>query len=453
MRSTIGGSILVATLLLGSFSLSCQSNHLEWLHETVVVFTYYAVILLGVAVFASKRQGRRSDMYRPFVTCLVPARNEACVIEGTVRSLAAMGYRKNGRPNFEIIVLDDNSDDGTWDVLTRLTDEIPNLRIIHRGPDRAGTGKSAVLNEGLANSQGEIVAVFDGDSVVEPGFLRKTVPYLYDPKVGGVQGRVRIYNHDRNVLTALQEDEFAVLAHLTQIGKDRVEGVTCLGGNGQLTRRSILQEVGGWNVMSTTEDLDLSLRMLLMGSSIRYCGDAVVWQEGVETWKALIRQRARWAEGFIKSLFDYGWSMLFSPMSVVQRLDAVVSLTRILIPLWLWVAYLITGVYALFGIRYAPDLSGWFYVLASWGFFVVMTAGMYQQMDCSWLGAMIRVMRYWIYNSIWVVVVPIGFMNCMRNFNRIRWDKTHHGGSRMPTSPRPLRSAPETTVLPSDQAV
>ena len=64
-----------------------------------------------------------------------------------------------------------------------------------------------------------------------------------------------------------------------------------------------------------------------------------------------------------------------------------------------------------------------------------------------------RVVRYWIYNSIRVIVVPIGFMNCVRNFNRIRWDKTHHGGSHMPISPRPLRTAAETNVLPSDQAM
>lgn len=430
MRSWITGSVLVGVAVLTSFLVGFETHRIDWLNAIVVSFTYYGVALLAMAVFSRRVKPVRNDTYRPFVTVLVPARNEECVIEATVRSLAGMNYKKNGKPNFEVLVLDDRSTDGTWAILQRLSQEMPHVRAIHRDPSIKETGKSAVLNQGLRESTGEVLAVFDADSVVDPGFLKKAVPYLYDEHVGGVQGRVRIYNASKNLLTALQEDEFAVIAHLTQMGKDYISGLTALGGNGQLTKRSALEKTNGWNVMSTTEDLDLTLMMLLQGSIVRYCPEAVVWQEGVETWSALLRQRARWAEGFLKCLFDYGWKLLFTRCNLLARVDGIISLVRILIPLWLWVFYLIAAVYATCGLRYAPELSGWVYLAASYAFFLVMMFGMVLEGNSGWGKSIVRVARYWLYSFIWVWVVPMGFINTLRNLNDIRWDKTHHAGGR-----------------------
>jgi 1,2-diacylglycerol 3-beta-glucosyltransferase len=440
--------VLVGVAILASFLAGFAAHRIDWLNVIVVSFTYYGVILLAAALLGRRAKPLKNDVYRPFVTVMVAARNEEMVIEATVRSLAAMNYKKNGRTWFEVLVLDDRSTDGTWAILQRLTREISHVRAIHRDPAMKETGKSAVLNHGLRESEGEILAVFDADSVVDPNFLKKAIPYLYDERVGGVQGRVRIYNAQKNFLTALQEDEFAVIAHLTQMGKDFTAGFTALGGNGQLTRRSVLERTKGWNVFSTTEDLDLSLQMLLHGSIVRYCPEAVVWQEGVETWYALQRQRARWAEGFLKCLFDYTPRLLFARAGFFAKLDAVLSLLRILIPLWLWVFYLVAMVYRSFGIFYAPDLSAPMYVTSSWAFFIVMMFGMLLEGSSGWLLGLLRVARYWIYSFMWVWVVPIGFYNTLKNLNGITWDKTFHGGRRDPLNPV-ISPAPAVSLTPA----
>ena len=64
---------------------------------------------------------------------------------------------------------------------------------------------------------------------ISPDFFKNSIPMLYDPQVGGLQGRVRLYNRNKNLLTALQEDEFAVISHLYQLGKELVGGLTALG--------------------------------------------------------------------------------------------------------------------------------------------------------------------------------------------------------------------------------
>lgn len=428
MKSWICGSVLVILGLLATLCSAVVCGQIDWLHLIVIIFTLYSGLILLAALLERRRRGMKNDCYRPFVSCVVPALNEEDVIEATVRSLCGVQYRKNGKPNFEVVVVDDGSDDSTLDILHGLQQELPLLKVVERRLPDAGQGKAAALNHGLRVSGGDVIAVFDADTRVEPNFLIKSVACLYDRSVGGVQGRVRIYNSGQNMLTLAQDDEFSVLAHLVQMSKDVLDGMTALGGNGQLTRRSALQEVGGWNDLSTTEDLDLTVRLLLKGYSVRYCGDAVVWQEAVPDVKALLRQRVRWVEGFIKCLFDYAIPLMTRPISAFKRIDGLASLVRCLIPLLVLTAYLSVVLSLAMGTRYTNHVPWWLFAAASGIFFGITLVGIRVLQGLSLMHTLARVVLYWAYNFIWFFAVPMGFINCVKNINTIRWDKTEHRG-------------------------
>lgn len=453
MKTWIWGSCVLVASLLTSLVAGLFLQKIDWIHITVLFFTFYGVAILAVPVMGKRRRFLKNDCYRPFVSVLVPARNEENVIEATVRSLCRMHYRKNGRPNFEVVVIDDRSTDQTLSIVQRLAEEFSLVRVVRRFPDEPGTGKSVVLNEGLRFSKGEIIAVFDADTRVEPNFLLKTVAYLYDPEVGGVQGRVRIYNPRQNLLTSMQEDEFSVMAHLVQLAKDALCGMTALGGNGQLTRRDAVEKVGGWNELSSTEDLDLTIRLLTAGYGVRYSPEAILWQEAVPNWSALLRQRVRWAEGFIKCLFDYTIPLFWHRgIHWFKRVDGFLSLIRVLLPMWVVVAYIAMGAQMAQGLSLDSEVPTWLFMAATWSFFAITFACIYKVQCLSVQATLVRVAKYWVYNFIWVVAVPIGFVNCLRNLNTIQWDKTVHRGDlplvAIPSAPpRAYRQATGSTTF------
>jgi len=326
-------------------------------------------------------------------------------------------------------VMDDNSSDETLRVARALLGEFDNLQVVHRGPDVAGKGKSDVLNNGMKVARGELIGVFDADTDVSPDFLKKSIPLLADPGVGGVQGRVRLYNRRKNILTMLQEDEFAIICHLYQLGKEMVGGLTALGGNGQFVKREALKDVGGWNYMSPTEDLDLTFRLLFAGWRVRYAPEAVLWQEGVETPVAFVRQRVRWAEGFLKCIFDYLVPLIIGPYPATVKIDGAMTMLRILVPFYVWIGYLYIIVSMVRGIEFYTGISPIFMAASSWSFFAVMIIAMNRILYPGIAMSVNRAFQYLIYGSFWIIAVPVGFVNCIRNINDIYWDKTIHTGS------------------------
>jgi hypothetical protein len=179
--------------------------------------------------------------------------------------------------------------------------------------------------DSLYGLENVIVVVFDSDSRIPSDFLERVTPYFADPSVVGVQSAVRMYNAGRNWLTFWQDLEFVVWARIFSRAKDRLGSAT-LGGNGQCVRLSALMALGAapWRP-SLTEDLDLSLRLILNGGRIRFCGDAYVAQEAVTHVPQLIRQRARWIQGHLVT-WEHLPAVLRSSAPLRVRLDLAVLL-------------------------------------------------------------------------------------------------------------------------------
>ena len=288
------------------------------------------------SIAATKYQKRKlkkhppvvNEDYRPFVSVMIPAHNEESVISNTIKNIQNIDY-----PNFEIIVIDDRSSDNTAEVIKKLASEYENVIAMVRKPD-AYPGKSAVLNDALEVAKGEAILVFDADATVEPDFLKKLIPNLEPADVGAVQARKIIRNKDTNILTRCQNNEYTMDTQL-QVGRDAVKGAVELRGNGELIKREALEDIGGWNNETITDDLDMSTRLHIKGWDIRFCPDACVYEEGIIYLFPLFRQRRRWLEGTIRRYLEYSWQAMCSKkMSLRAQFDMAMYITEFIMPMW-----------------------------------------------------------------------------------------------------------------------
>lgn len=288
---------------------------------------------LHLATLHKKRKEKKNpqivnENFKPFITVMVPAHNEAGVIGKTIENILAMSYE-----NFEVIVIDDRSDDKTADVIKELERQYDKVTALVRQKD-AFPGKSAVLNDALLLSKGEAILVFDADARVEPDFLSKLVPELEPEDVGAVQARKVIINKDYNFLTRCQNNEMTLDTHF-QVGRDAVKGAVELRGNGELIKRTALDDIGGWNNHTITDDLDMSTQLHINGWDVRFCPDAIVYEEGIIYLIPLFRQRRRWLEGSIRRYLEYFGEVLVSDdMSLRASLDMTAYISEFIMPIW-----------------------------------------------------------------------------------------------------------------------
>ena len=240
----------------------------------------------------------------PYISLLVAAKNEEAVISKLVKNNCALDYPTN---NYELWVRDDNSTDKTPILLEQLAQEYQQLKVIRRGPD-AGGGKSGALNTAVPFVRGEIVGVFDADAEVTPDLLRKVAPLFDREKVGAVQVRKAIANAGLNFWTKGQSAEMVVDGFF-QEQRIAIGGIGELRGNGQFVRLNALEECGGWNEETITDDLDLTIRLHLNQWDIDFMAFPAVMEEGVTNSIALWHQRSRWAEGGYQRYLDY-WKLI-----------------------------------------------------------------------------------------------------------------------------------------------
>lgn len=203
----------------------------------------------------------------------------------------------------EIVIVNDESNDKTAEICSQFATRYSQIKVFNRSKSST---KAAALNFGVQHSQGEIIATFDADSVPEPDALLKAVKYLEDSSVAAVQGRICSVNANENMLTKFLHYEGIVQYEAYIRGKDSLNLFIGLAGTCQFIRRSILQEVNGWNEKSLSEDVELSLRLTEKDYTVKYASDVKTWEENPNSIKDLVRQRARWYRGNIEMGLKFG---------------------------------------------------------------------------------------------------------------------------------------------------
>lgn len=309
-------------------------NYTEWgLALFVCLMGVYFVASSIATKVKSRKESKnpkvKDETYKPFVSVMIPAHNEESVISSTIARVFEMDY-----PNFEVIVIDDRSEDNTASVIKDLENNYNGrLKTLIRSKD-AFPGKSAVLNDALNLAKGDAILVFDADAQMDKDFLTNLVYELQPKDVGAVQARKVVKNKDVNLLTKCQNNEMTIDTSC-QVTRDAVKGAVELRGNGELIKREALEDIGGWNNFTITDDLDMSTRLHIKGWDVRFCKDTVVYEEGIMYLVPLYRQRRRWLEGTIRRYLEYFWDIMTSKkMSLRVRLDTIAYISEFIMPAW-----------------------------------------------------------------------------------------------------------------------
>ena len=318
--------------------------------------SFYALLLvLSIPeIWEQTRLAEDDDFQRlmqsdalPPITILVPAYNEQKTIEASVTAILALHYR-----NYEVVVVNDGSKDGTLEALRHAFDlyEIPRtypetistkpLRALYRSRartklvviDKENGGKADSLNAAINASRFPLVIAVDADTLIEPdALLRLTRPFLLGRRIAAVGGTVRVANGcvvkhgqvtdarvPRSLLPGVQVVEYLRAFLFGRLGWNRLGGNLIISGAFGLFRKDHLLAVGGYDATSIVEDLDLVVRLhrYLRTHKIRYeipfIPDPVAWTEVPESLRVLSRQRGRWQRGLVAAMWQYR-RMLFNP--------------------------------------------------------------------------------------------------------------------------------------------
>jgi len=231
----------------------------------------------------------------PLVTIQLPVYNELYVVERLIDAVAEIRYPKD---KLEIQVLDDSTDESFQLAANKIKYwSERGLNIVHvQRPERVGF-KAGALSYGLGIAKGNFTAIFDADFLPEADFLEKTIPHFVDDQIGVVQTRWEHLNEDYSLLTRLQA--FGLDAHFTveQRGRNSASHFINFNGTAGVWRNSCIEDAGGWQSDTLTEDLDLSYRAQLKGWKFKYLERIGSPAELPAAMNALKNQQYRWTKG------------------------------------------------------------------------------------------------------------------------------------------------------------
>ncbi len=231
----------------------------------------------------------------PMVTVQLPVFNEMYVMQRLIDNVAAFEYPKS---RLQIQVLDDSTDE-TIEISRAKVEEYKAKGFdisLHHRVDRKGF-KAGALQEGMATCKGEFIAIFDADFMPDPQFLMRTIPYFEDEKIGVVQSRWQHINENYSLLTRVQA--FFLDAHFTveQRGRNVNGYFINFNGTAGVWRKETIEDAGGWQADTLTEDLDLSYRAQLKGWKFFYREELLSPAELPADMQSFKSQQFRWIKG------------------------------------------------------------------------------------------------------------------------------------------------------------
>ena len=244
--------------------------------------------------------------YQPMVSLQVPAYNEPVeVVQKTLDSLAGLNY-----PNYEVLVVDNNTpSEKTWRPLEEMCRKLgPNFHCLHL--DKWPGYKSGALNFAVTQTdpRAEIIGIIDADYEVDPDFLRELVPAFANPQVAFVQTPQDYSDSRGDIFSESTYRGYRYFFEVSMPSRNERNAIIFAGTMG-LIRKSVLEEIGGWDEWCITEDAEASLRILKLGYQSLYINKAFGSGLMPFNFEGLKKQRFRWCFGGIQLLKKH-WEAL-----------------------------------------------------------------------------------------------------------------------------------------------
>lgn len=235
----------------------------------------------------------------PNITIQLPIYNERFVIERLLDSISNLNYPKK---KIEIQVLDD-SDDDTSILVEQKVEKLISLGFTIsqiKRKNRIGF-KAGALQNGLIQAESEFILIFDADFIPEPDFLINTLPYFSNDKIGMVQTRWGHINPRESWLTRAQEIGLNCHFIIDQGGRAKGGFFISFNGTAGIWRKACIEDAGGWEADTLTEDLDLSYRAQMKGWQFKYCPEIISPAELPNVLSAVRSQQFRWIKGGVET--------------------------------------------------------------------------------------------------------------------------------------------------------
>ncbi|MGN6376869.1 MAG: glycosyltransferase [Sphingomonas sp.] len=290
----MAGADLALFTTLGSLVIA-----LRWLFIfAITIGILRAIALSALALIQARRENR--EVFPPidpdrFVTVLIPAFNEERVIERAVRGVLA-----STEVRVEVIVVDDGSTDRTSAVVSEAFADDPRVRLL----TLENGGKARALNRALELVTSDIVIALDADTQFEPVTIARLARWFDDPRLGAVAGNAKVGNRV-NLVTRWQALEYITAQNLERRALVRLNAMTVVPGAVGAWRLDAIRSVGGYPDDTLAEDQDLTIAIQRNGWAVRYDQFAVAWTEAPESFRALAKQRFRWAYGTLQCLWKH----------------------------------------------------------------------------------------------------------------------------------------------------
>ena len=389
------------------------------------------ILAMGGYIFYFKnfdKEIKEIDEY-PMISILVPAHNEAKVIGRTVESLLLLNYPKS---KMELIVINDNSSDNSKEILENIKDRYNNYNftIINTDSLTGGKGKSNALNIGYTISKGDFIAVYDADNTPDKNALRYLVQTIVmNDELGAVIGKFRTRNKNKNLLTKFINIETLSFQWMSQAGRWQLFNLCTIPGTNFILRRSIIEEIGGWDSKAIAEDTEICFRIYKLGYKIKLVPQSITWEQEPETVKVWIKQRTRWAKGniyvlmkYIKNIFKQGRNkivfdiayffsvyFLFLTSVIISDILFVLSISKLVeisIPINFFLIWILS--YLLFIIEVSISLT-------------------IEKGEATIENIFIVAIMYFTYSQLWLFVAIKGMIEYLKDiiFKReVKWYKT-----------------------------
>jgi len=295
----------------------------------LVYITIYCLLQLHLLYYYKRSHWRKllpsnraMDMNNdiPFVTIQLPIFNERYVVKRLIDNIVKLQYPKD---KLEIHVLDDSTDD-TVDISRDKVNEYKakgfNIELFTR-TDRKGY-KAGALKEATTKANGEFIAIFDADFMPKSDFLIRTIEHFKNPKVGVVQTKWEHINQGYSLLTELQAFQLNVHFTIEQFGRKAGNLMLQFNGTGGVWRKECIEQSGGWEADTLTEDLDLSYRAQLKGWEIVFLEGVLAPAELPAEINGLKSQQYRWMKGGAETARKMLPTVWRSNLNLTQKIHA-----------------------------------------------------------------------------------------------------------------------------------